>query len=220
MTQRIPVALATLLVSMFIALPAIGQSVAAPAPVDLSARLEALESDPRQLETALKAGSKLAGFCANCHGDGGNSAKPDVPNLAGQNIYYLLDQMLQITDGRRKSSDFKKRLIKVLSPDEKIHMIAFYARQEVAYKPSTDAAMVNKGKAVYQDICAECHKDDGRGTKKNPRVAGQQIPYMSAALKGYRDGSGARVNRKMAVVIEDMTDADIEAVALYVSAMK
>ena len=44
---------------------------------------------------------KVAAFCANCHGEGGNSVKPDVPNLAGQNTAYLLDQVRQFSDGRR-----------------------------------------------------------------------------------------------------------------------
>ena len=222
MTKRIPVALASMLVSMFVAFPAIGQTSnpSATAAVDLNARLKAAEENPRQLELNIKAGSKTATFCANCHGNGGNSVKPDVPNLAGQNAAYLLEQMRQFSDGQRISSDFKKRLINVLSPDEKVSLIVFYSRQDVIHKPSADPALVMKGKALYRDTCADCHEDNGRGTEKYARVAGQQTGYLTRTLKGYRDGSHARINHQMAVSVRDMTDADIAAVVAYVSSMK
>jgi cbb3-type cytochrome c oxidase subunit III len=218
MSKRILLAAATSLAFMFAAFPSAGQPAAGGTP-DLSARLKELEGNPRQLEAASKAGAKIASFCANCHGDGGNSVKPDVPNLAGQNVHYLMEQMHQFMDGRRKNSDFKKRLIKVLSPDEKVNLIAFYSTQEVARKPPADVALARKGKDLYAKNCAECHEDNGRGTQKYARVAGQQTGYLTAALKGYRDGSSARINRQMAVSIEGMTDAEITALVTYVSSM-
>src|SRR6185369_7835594 len=139
------IATGTLLASMFIAFPAVGQSAAASAPVDLSARLKQVESSPQQMEAMLRAGGKVATFCANCHGDGGNSVKPDVPNLAGQNSQYLLEQMRQFMDGRRKNSEFKQRLIKVLSADEKVGLVVFYASQPVTYKAASNPALAKKG---------------------------------------------------------------------------
>ena len=92
------IAIGTLL-AMFIAVPALGQS-AAPAKVDLDARLKEAQGNPRQWEAMFKVGKKVAGFCSNCHGDGGNSIKPDVPNLAGQSPYYLLRQLREFSTTR------------------------------------------------------------------------------------------------------------------------
>lgn len=222
MAKRIPVAVVSVLVSFFAAFPASGQTGKSPASavVDLNARLMEVEKNPAQLELNIRAGSKIATFCANCHGNGGNSLKTDVPNLAGQNTAYLLEQMRQFSDGRRHSSDFKKRLIRVLSPDEKISLIIFYSNQDVMHKPPADAALVKKGKGLYSSNCADCHDDDGRGTEKYARVAGQQTGYLTRSLKGYRDSSGVRINHKMAVSVRDLTDADIAAVVAYVSSMK
>jgi cytochrome c553 len=211
--------LAALLVGAFIALGASAQPPAPAASADLNARLKEVESSPRQLETIAKAGGKVATFCANCHGEGGNSVKPDVPNLAGQNSQYLLDQMRLFMDGRRKNSEFKQRLIKVLSPDEKVGLVVFYASQPVTYKAPSNAALAKKGKDLYTQNCAECHEENGRGTQKYARVAGQQPGYLVTSLKGYRDGSAARLNRQMAVSIEGMTDADIVALVAYLSSM-
>jgi cytochrome c553 len=211
--------LSALLIGALIAMGASAQPLAPVGGPDLSARLKEVESNPRQLETIAKAGGKVATFCANCHGDGGNSVKPDVPNLAGQNAQYLLDQMRLFMDGRRKNSEFKQRLIKVLSADEKVGLVAFYASQPVTYKAAANPALAKKGKDLYAQNCAECHEDNGRGTQKYARVAGQQPGYLVTSLKGYRDGSAARLNRQMAVSIEGMTDADITALVAYLSSM-
>src|SRR6266498_3090705 len=137
MAKLVRTAMGTVLVAIFVALPAIGQSAAAPAQVDLTARLKQVQSNPQLSEAIYKTGRKVAAFCASCHGDGGNSVKPDVPNLAGQNAYYLLEQLREFGTTQRKSNEFKKRLINVMSPDEKIAMVVFYAAQPVTFKPAS-----------------------------------------------------------------------------------
>lgn len=220
MAKRVRMAMGAALVAMFIALPAFGQPAAAPAQVDLNARLKEAQSNPRQWEGMYKAGKKVAAFCANCHGDGGNSVKPDVPNLAGQNPYYLLAQLREFSTTQRKSNEFKKRLVNVMSADEKVSMVVFYAGQEVAHKPSSDAALVKKGGEVYARRCADCHERDGRGTREYSRIAGQQTGYLAMSLKGYRDGTGPRLDRQMVDEVKALNDADIAALVAYVSSMK
>jgi cytochrome c553 len=220
MTKRIRMAMGTALVAMFIAFPAMGQPAAAPAQVDLVARLKEVEGNPRQLEAMHKVGRKVAAFCSNCHGDGGNSIKPDVPNLAGQNSYYLLAQLREFSTTQRKSNEFKKRLVNVMSTDEKIGMVVFYAGQEVTVKPASNPALLKKGEELYVKRCGECHEKDGRGTKQFSRIAGQQTVYLTTSLKGYRDGTGPRLDREMVKEVKPLNDADIAAVVAYVSSMK
>ena len=167
-----------------------------------------------------KVGRKVAGFCANCHGDGGNSPKPDVPNLAGQNPYYLLAQLREFSTTQRKSNEFKKRLVNVMSADEKIGMVVFYAAQAVTFKPATDAALAKRGGELYAKRCADCHEQDGHGTSEFSRVAGQQTVYLSQSLKGYRDGTGPRLDRDMVKEVKPLNDADIAAIVAFVSSMK
>ena len=216
MAMRFLAALGAVVASMLISLPAAGQ----PAPADLDARLKEIERDPRQFEAMSKSGRKVAAFCANCHGDGGNSVKTEVPNLAGQNLVYLLGQVKDIGSGARKSSEFHTRLIKVMKPDEKIGMIAFYAGQEVTPQPVSDPALAKKGAALYEKKCVECHEADGRGTRKYARIAGQQTVYLTTMLKSYREATGPRAKREMEKELQTMSDADIAAVVAYVSSMK
>lgn len=190
-----------------------------PADVDLNARLKETQDNPRLLEAAHKVGAKVAGFCGNCHGEGGNSTTPETPNLAGQNTSYLLEQLRQFADGRRKNP-FMEGMIKALSADEKLGVVVHYASKEVIFKPPADAALAAKGKAYYSKICFRCHGEEGRGNEKIARIAGQQPGYLATTLKRYRDGSALRNDPLMAANTKTMSDADIAAVVAYVSSMK
>jgi cytochrome c553 len=222
MPKRILVVLLAVLASWAVATQAVAQSAKprTASEVDLKAKLKEIEGNAHQLETTLKAGAKVASFCANCHGDGGISAKGDVPNLAGQNASYLMDQLRAYIDNRRPTTDFKRRLIKVLSVDEKVSLVAFYARQEVSAKPASDAALSAKGKALYLKHCSDCHEADGHGNEDYSRVAGQQTLYLTTALKTYRDSPNARLSRDMLTALKGMNDADIGAMVVYVTSMK
>lgn len=220
MTKLVRMAMGSALVAVAISLPAYGQAAGAAAQVDLIARIKALESNPAQMDAMIKVGKRVASFCANCHGDGGNSVKPEVPNLAGQNAYYLLAQLREFSTTQRKSNEFKKRLVNVMSADEKVGMVVFYAGQPVIPRPAPDAALVKKGSELYAKRCASCHEQDGRGTRDYSRIAGQQTVYLANSLKGYRDGTGPRLDREMVAEVKPLSDADIAAIVAFVSSMK
>lgn len=220
MKKRFSAAVVTALLSVVVASSALGQPAKGPAvEIDLGARLKEAEGNPRLLEAANKTGAKVAGFCANCHGEGGNSTNPDTPNLAGQNTSYLLEQLRQFADGRRRNI-FMEGMIKALSPEEKVGVVLYYAGKEVAFKPPVNAALASKGREYYNKICFRCHGDQGRGNDKIARIAGQQPGYLALTLKRYRDGSGVRTDPLMAANTKAMTDADIAAVVAYVASMQ
>ncbi len=186
--------------------------------VDLPARLKEVLRDPKLYEPLLRVGAQVATVCDSCHGAGGNSPTPDVPNLAGQNAVYVLEQDRQYADGERPH-DFMKRIIRVMKSDEKIAIAMFYADQKVTPKAVKDPALTAKGKALYLKSCETCHEDHGRGDETMARVAGQQPVYLNQALKRYRVGTGLRLDRQMANAIKPFTDADIDAVVAYMMSM-
>ena len=220
MNNRTVGAVIGVLLSVSLLSSAWGQSAKANAvEVDLNARLKEVEASPRLLEAAHKTGAKVASFCANCHGEGGNSATPDTPNLAGQNTSYLLEQLRQFADGRRRNL-FMEGMIRALNPEEKIGVVLYYASKEVTEKPATNAALAAKGQDYYNKICFRCHGDQGRGNETIARIAGQQPVYLATTLKRYRDGSALRKDPLMTANTKTMTDADIAAVVAYVSSLK
>lgn len=192
----------------------------ATAQADLPALLKEAVANPKRTEDLYKTGQKVSMFCANCHGDNGNSSKPEIPNLAGQNPAYLLEQLRKFTDGSRRN-EFMEGMIKALSADEKVGMVLFYSRQTVAPRTTgASAAVLARGKDLYSKSCWRCHAEDGHGNATFARIAGQQPAYLAVTLKRYRTNEGARTDPIMAANTKLLSDADIEALIAHVSTMR
>ncbi len=189
------------------------------APTDPKARLAQMQADPKSLQAALKQGGRVAAVCANCHGEGGVSAKPEVPNLAGQNPVYLLEQMRQFAEGQRRN-EFMEAMIKAMSTEERAGAVLYYAAQSVPPRPAADATQAARGADLYARNCFRCHGTDGRGNAELARLAGQQGLYVVETLKRYRTGTGPRVNPLMADATRLLSDADIAALAAFVGTMR
>lgn len=217
MAARLLQKIATTPVALLISFSAFAQSPATS--IDLNARLQEVKADAKQHQSLLKVGQKVAAVCANCHGEGGNSNKPEVPNLAGQNPEYLLDQVHQFSTGQRKNA-FMEGILRALRPDEKVGVALFYAEQEVKTRPSASPELAAKGQQHYAESCATCHGPDGRGSEKMARIAGQHRHYLRVSLQRYRDGSGIRTDPMMSTLTRKMSDAEINAVATYIESMK
>lgn len=204
----------------FGAAPASAQTARAraTASADLDARFAQAQADPVLAQKLLASGRKVAAVCAHCHGADGNSSTSAVPNLAGQNPAYLLEQVRQFADGRRRDM-WMEGMIRALEADEKIGMVLFYSAQAVAPQPAQDAALAAHGKDYFGKICFRCHGADGRGNAQIARIAGQQPEYLKKTLTAYRDGKSRRADSSMAPNTRQMGDADIAAVVAYVSAM-
>ena len=217
MAKRLLPILAATLAAGLLSLSAHAQT--SRAPVDLGARLKAAQDDPELADRLFRVGRRVAAVCAHCHGEGGNSVKPEVPNLGGQNSAYLLEQIRQFSIGQRKNA-FMEGIIRAMKPDEQVGMALFYAAQEVAPRPASNPALAAKGEDHYRKACMACHGADGRGSEKMARIAGQHPHYLRLSLKRYRDGSGIRVDPMMASATQAMTDAEINAVVAYMAAMR
>lgn len=186
--------------------------------VDLTARLKRVQSDTALSESLFKTGRKVAAVCAHCHGEGGNSVNAGIPNLAGQNPAFLIEQLRKFEDGRRVN-EFMQGMIKAMNSDEKIGIVLFYSSQKVTPQPAIDTALIATGKTYYDKICWRCHSEDGRSDGQFARIAGQQPEYLSMMLKRYRAGSIVVGDPLMAASTRLMTDEDIEAVVAYVSSI-
>lgn len=186
---------------------------------DATARLAEAKADARLAASLVKNGQKVAAFCVNCHGEGGNSGKPEVPNLAGQNPAYLLEQSRLFAEGRRRDA-FMESLFKAMSTDEKAGVALYFAAQPVVAREPARAELGAAGQALYARLCVRCHGADGHGNEKIARIAGQQPVYLALTLKRYRAGSGVRTDPLMVEQARLLSDAQIEALVAHVSAMR
>ena len=62
-----------------------------------------------------------------------------------------------------------------------------------------------------------CHLSDFSGQNQMPRLSGQREAYLEAEMLAYRDGSRTGADTIMAASLYGVTDADIKALAHYLS---
>jgi cytochrome c553 len=65
--------------------------------------------------------------------------------------------------------------------------------------------------------CGICHLSYYRGQNQIPRLAGQREAYLEAEMRAYRDGKRYGGDTIMAATLYGVSDADIKALAHYLS---
>ncbi len=181
-------------------------------------RMREAQTRPELEKQLLSKGRRVAAVCANCHGDRGNNSSEDTPVLAGQNPNYLVEQARKYVDGRRRNM-FMEGMLKALSVDETAGMAMFYAAQKAEPQPNQPAQLVEKGRAYYGKVCVACHGPDARGAAHMPRLAGQHPGYVLTSLKHFAKRDGIRSSPEMEMVVSQMSEAEMRAVAAYVASL-
>ncbi len=74
-------------------------------------------------------------------------------------------------------------------------------------------------RAKAQALCQNCHGENGVAVLPGAaNLSGQQKEYLTAQLRAFR--SGSRQNEQMSIIAKTLTDADIENLAEWYSAIK
>ena len=167
-------------------------------------------------------------LCAACHGPNGQSTIAENPKIAGLQARYFAQQLRDFKSGKRKAPAMQAALADV---DEKeFDLLATHFSQQKPVTPGQgDPKLLPKGKEIFMEgivgsavpACAGCHKDDGTGTNKYPRLAGQHPAYVAQQMLAYKNGSRNNDDRGvMRAVAERMNEAEIRAVAEFIVTMK
>ena len=133
--------------------------------------------------------------CAACHGVNGYSNSPVVPNLAGQQKDYLVNQLQDYRDRSRRDKNgvlFMWGMARNLS-DTQIQELANYFSSLPANRVNTKYAndsRLARGKIIFEKgipeagviQCNSCHGADGRGMATFPQIAGQHPDYILQQL--------------------------------------
>lgn len=206
--------------SLALLMPAIGiaQKTSPATPDEVQARLTEAQKTPTLKDALVKKGKQAAAVCMYCHGDTGNSVKGEVPNLADQNQSYLLSQITQFIQGKRKN-EFMEGIMKALSTDEKVGVVLYYSSQIVTPHPSPETHILIRGKELYKNFCVSCHAEDGHGNDQLARVAGQQKKYLETTLRRYQTSSGGRTDPAMSAITKNITNTDLDALITYIGSM-
>lgn len=180
-----------------------------------------------------KAGKDKSAMCQGCHGETGIGIAPNFPHLAGQFAQYIERQVLDFQNTKRADPTMSPMAAAVADAQDLKDIAAYFASQKkMAGTPGANKALAAKGEAIFQQgntdtgvyACASCHGADGRGQNPNnslfPVIGGQSKDYILKQMNDFR--SGERHNDPagmMGGIAKKMTDAEIDAVAEYVSGM-
>ena len=175
-------------------------------------------------------GKAASAVCSACHGADGNSVNPDWPKLAGQGEAYLVKQLHDFRANKRAEATMTPMAMGIASDEDVLNLAAYFSSQKQT--PATaNKDKVKAGEKIYRGgimasgvaACSGCHGPTGEGNPaaKFPRIAGQHAKYAIKQLKAFRAGTRTNDSGKMMRnVAAKMSDAEIEAVAEYISGLK
>jgi cytochrome c553 len=166
--------------------------------------------------------------CQECHGADGNGNGQDgkFAKLAGQYPDYIVKQLQDFRSGARKH-DLMGIMARSLDEPDLADIAVYYAGLERMHGAPSGAARADAARLFAEGApargivaCAACHGAQGKGTGNAafPVIAGQEVKYLQNQLLAWR--SGERANSAGGVmngVAKGLTDAEIEALAHYVS---
>ena len=159
--------------------------------------------------------------CAACHGADGNSQMSGVPSIAGQPKVFLENQLVLTREGVR-STAVMQNAVRGLSDKEIIAIASHFSALPARATPGeTDAALVMRGRQIAgKSRCGICHLKDFRGQQQIPRLAGQREEYLVSTMIAFRDNPPPGVDTQMSAALYGVSDADIRAMAHYLSRLR
>ena len=187
--------------------------------------------------------------CASCHGVNGISNSPMIPNLAGQQKDYLVNQLQDYRDRSRSNLYAVQYMWGMAGPltDKQIQELADYFSKQMPVKAKNTKVndpQLARGKVIFEKgipeqgviQCNSCHGPSGEGIASFPRLAGQQAYYLTQQLNIWRYPNQKRFMevggntwapktitfarpRGVLMQKEALSDEDAEAVAAYLSTL-
>jgi len=169
-------------------------------------------------------------YCKTCHGVSGQGFRGSfpMPRLAGQQPEYIQNQLQAFID-RRRTNPVMLNVSHVLSPSMVRALGSYFKDLDPPPLGGAPKDIVD-GKRIFQDgipsaevpPCASCHGPDAKGTDAFPRLAGQLHDYIFRKLVNWskergQDKAKPDNSEIMAPIAHNLTEAQVKAVAAYVS---
>jgi len=164
---------------------------------------------------------KAEAVCAACHGKEGRSQQATVPSLAGQHNDYIVLALYQFRAGHRPSP-LMAPIAATLTDADLGNLAAYYsALTPWGSERGAGATASAAGPALTQlRNCVQCHAPGLAGQDSVPRIAGQKIDYLKAQLRAFRRGNRGDIDGNMTSAVSQLTDAEIDTLADYVSGLQ
>lgn len=166
----------------------------------------------------------LAEECTSCHGEKGISPLEGVPHLAGQHAAYM-EAALGAYALRLRTEPSMQAATAGLSAEEITRLAHYFSvlpsfnnqRPEEPQPYSEPDPFFEVREAI--EGCSGCHGGDGNSEIPGmPGLAGQNESYLTTALKAYQ--AGGRGDETMQYFTEELSETQIETLALYYSRLE
>jgi sulfide dehydrogenase cytochrome subunit len=177
---------------------------------------------------------KLVAVCADCHGKAGASKDPEIPIIGGYSTEFLVNNLTAYQTKDRDCPETKFRegskkgektdmchIVKDFSEADIKAVAGYFAKQKfVRAKQTFDPVLAKKGKSLHADYCEKCHSNGGTSAEDDTGLpAGQWMPYLRHALNEFKTGKRP-IPKKMKAKLDDVNDADLEALVNYYGSFK
>lgn len=182
--------------------------------------------------------------CQECHGADGNGeglnkgAAGKFAKLAGQYPDYIAKQVRDFRTGTRKN-DLMAIMAKSIDDSDLADIAIYFSSLPKMQGPGNagkGSADKSSGNAIAKNLfdsgdasrtilpCASCHGVDGKGIdapgQTIPVIGGQDFAYLEKQLQDWRSGERHNsVGDVMNIYTKQLTDAELQALALYVSGL-
>ena len=175
------------------------------------------------------AGKTKSTLCQGCHGEAGYSLEELIPHLAGQYSTYIVRQLRNFQT-RERDNQIMHTISMSVNNTDLADIAAYFASQERMHGNGWGNTPMAKNLFLKGDVtrnirpCASCHGANGDGKTSKfvtyPVIGGQHKEYLRSQLINWRKGK--RTNSQGGVmnkITKSLTDAEIEALADYISGM-
>ena len=167
-----------------------------------------------------EAGRRKAEPCAACHGPAGNATIPGMPSIAGQPTMYTHWTLIKFRDGRRKDPQMSP-IAEKLSDEDMADLAAYYAAQHAHPRPAgVDPTKTADGKRIAEYYhCSSCHRPQFTGHEQVPRLAGQDLAYLTKLIRGFKQKTASDLDGTMTMATQPLRDEDIDPLAHYITSL-
>ncbi len=156
-----------------------------------------------------------AQVCAACHGANGTPIDPKtMPIIWGQQSNYLYKELQNYHSGERKSPIMAPVVQSISLPDLRALADYFADKPWPAGHPANPPGTMPEKAAM----CRACHGQNFEGGAPAPRLAGQSVEYLNAAMASFAHNERTN-NLDMPRFMRELSDSERDAIAHYIAGL-
>jgi cytochrome c553 len=153
--------------------------------------------------------------CAVCHGANGVPIDPKtIPNIWGQQPYYLFKQLVNYRDGMRDHA-IMTPIAKGLQQADLRAIAAYFAAKPW---PAPAAAAAPAAQPSTMVMCVPCHQPKFEGGPSWPRLAGLSYEYLVGSMRAFASEERSN-NEDMVKFMKMFSDSERDAMARYLAGL-